>query len=126
MVLSDSLSGKGGQRGGILRRTLIYVLAFGLGSLLIAGLLSLVAVTVVEGALPQPDEPSRTPSKPDDKADEKAEDEPKPRPRRIRPPRPTPTKARNKTEGRWRAEPAAVKLAAHRSASPLLRRSAPC
>ncbi len=50
MVLSDRYGGA--KRPSILKRTIIYVASFGLGSLLIAALLSLAFVSLAEGVLP--------------------------------------------------------------------------
>jgi hypothetical protein len=52
MVLSDRFAGK--SPPSLLKRTLLYVLAFGLGSLLIAGVLSFAMVSIAEGVLPAP------------------------------------------------------------------------
>ena len=50
MVLSDKYGGK--PRGGLLKRTLIYVLSFGLGALLVVGILSFTMVAIADGLLP--------------------------------------------------------------------------
>lgn len=50
MVLSDRYGGT--KRPSIVKRTVIYVVSFGLGSLLIAALLSVAFVSLAEGLLP--------------------------------------------------------------------------
>jgi hypothetical protein len=50
MVLSDRYGGK--PKAGVLKRTLLYVVAFGLGSLLLAAGLSFAMVSLAEGLLP--------------------------------------------------------------------------
>jgi hypothetical protein len=62
MVLSDRFGSQGPQQG-LLKRTLVYVAGFGLGSLLIAGLLSFALVSIAEAVLERPTKPSTTTSK---------------------------------------------------------------
>ena len=57
MVLSNRLTGIP-QRGGLAKRTLIYMAAFGLGSLLVVSLLSFVLVSLADGLLPDPSGPA--------------------------------------------------------------------
>jgi hypothetical protein len=57
MVLSDRYAGK--PRPTLLRRTLIYVLSFGLGALLLVGVLGFTMVSIAEGLLPKtPERPA--------------------------------------------------------------------
>ena len=51
MVLSDRYGGK--PRASLLRRTLIYVLSFGLGALVLVGVLGFTMVSIAEGLLPK-------------------------------------------------------------------------
>ena len=60
MVLSDRFAGKTPPT--LLKRTVLYVLAFGLGSLLIVTVLGFAMVSIAEGVLPAPKEAS--PKKP--------------------------------------------------------------
>lgn len=50
MVLSDKFGGK--PKPSLVKQTLIYVLSFGLGALLIVGVLSLTFVTIADSLLP--------------------------------------------------------------------------
>lgn len=50
MVLNENFGSK--PRGGIIKRTLLYVLGFGLGSLLIAGVLSFTMMSIADGVMP--------------------------------------------------------------------------
>ncbi len=54
MVLSDRYGGK--QRATLARRTLLYILSFGLGALLLVGVLGFTMVSIAEGLLPKPKE----------------------------------------------------------------------
>jgi hypothetical protein len=54
MVLSDRFAGKAPTT--LFKRTLLYVLAFGLGSLLIVTVLGFAMVSIAEGVLPAPKE----------------------------------------------------------------------
>lgn len=57
MVLSDRFSGE--QSPSLVRRTVLYVLGFGLGALAFAAAVSFVFVSIAEGVLPDaPSEPS--------------------------------------------------------------------
>ena len=60
MVLSDRFAGKAPTT--LFKRTVLYVLAFGLGSLLIVTVLGFAMVSIAEGVLPAPKEAS--PKKP--------------------------------------------------------------
>ncbi len=51
MVLSDRYGGK--PPSSLLKRTLIYVVSFGLGALLVVGVLSFTMVSIAEGLLPK-------------------------------------------------------------------------
>ena len=55
MVLSDRFAGK--PRPSLAKRTLLYVLGFGLGSLAFVGIVSLIMVSVTEGIFPAPKGP---------------------------------------------------------------------
>ena len=57
MVLSESYTK---PPSNIWKRTLIYVLAFGLGSLMVAGLLGFGAMSVADKLLPQPKDRTAT------------------------------------------------------------------
>jgi hypothetical protein len=57
MVLSESHAK---PPSNIWKRTLIYVLAFGFGSLMVASLLGFTAISVAEGLLPQPKDRTAT------------------------------------------------------------------
>jgi len=57
MVLSESHTK---PPSNIWKRTLIYVLAFGFGSLIVATLLGFTAISVAEGLLPQPKDRTAT------------------------------------------------------------------
>ena len=52
MVLSDRFGGK--PRPSLLKRTLIYVLGFALGSLMLVGILSFTMMSIAEGVFPPP------------------------------------------------------------------------
>jgi hypothetical protein len=67
MVLSDRFAGKTPRS--LLKRTLLYVLAFGLGSLLIASILGFAMVSIAEGVLPAPKDSATAPRKPGEAKD---------------------------------------------------------
>ena len=50
MVLNEKLSAK--PRGGLVKRTLLYVLGFGLGSMAIAGCMSFAMMAITDGVMP--------------------------------------------------------------------------
>jgi hypothetical protein len=68
MVLSDRFGAK--PKPSLMKRTLIYVLSFGLGALLIVGLMSVTFVTIADSLLPSSKDKPTSSRKADDGADD--------------------------------------------------------
>ncbi len=79
MVLSDRFGGM--PRRSLLGQTLLYVLGFGFGALLVVGVLSFTMVSIAEGLLPD-DKPAAAAGEADDAA------EPSPAGRAAKKPKP--------------------------------------